>query len=67
MLALKTMENRACDLGGVVTGIDEVSVKADRAGSDRIFDLGGREVKSGSKRPAPGLYVAAGRKVVVRP
>ena len=67
VLALKTMENRACDLGGVVTGIDEVSVKADRAGSDRIFDLGGREVKSGSKRPAPGLYVAAGRKVVVRP
>lgn len=67
VVALKTMENRACDLGRVVTGIDEVSLSPTRSDRGRIFDMSGREVRGDRQSLAPGLYIINQRKVVVRP
>ena len=48
--------------GGDTTGIGE-AVGDKRDGDDRMYDMMGRRVYG---KPAPGLYIVNGRKIIVK-
>lgn len=65
VFALRTMENRVCDLGALA-GIDDVTfMPAKTAGdSSDIYDLNGRKISQGATNLPHGIYIVGGRKVV---
>ena len=65
VLALKTMENRNCNLAQVVTGIEELPLVPSSSRRQGCYDLSGRRLLNGQPK-APGLYIKDGRLIINR-